>query len=307
VKRNSCALICYRGDYYDNIGDDIQALAALQFTKDPDYYIPIDEIGAFKTADSSNKVKAILNGWYTSNPDSWPPSPAITPLFISFYLSDHVFPGYPTPGPNAHRPATEVLLAAASKDYFKQHEPIGCRDLVTMERMKENGIDAYFSGCLTLTLESHGLERRDHIYIVDAECETHKLLKSAPGSVLKKIRFMTHTLSNAGKYTTKERLQIANTLVKTYETAALVVTSKLHCALPCLAFATPVVFLLPEIGRSRLPGLLELMHHCSAYDLDRSNFEIPWLNPMPNPVSIKNLAENLRSRCSTFIANDFGR
>jgi len=46
-KSFSYRLIVYLGEYYCNIGDDIQSLAALQFLPKVDHYIPIDQIGEF--------------------------------------------------------------------------------------------------------------------------------------------------------------------------------------------------------------------------------------------------------------------
>ena len=48
----------------------------------------------------------------------------------------------------------ESLLTDESLDYLSSHEPIGCRDIHTVNFLKEHNIDAYFSGCLTLTLDS---------------------------------------------------------------------------------------------------------------------------------------------------------
>jgi hypothetical protein len=298
-----CALICYQGDYYSNLGDDIQALAALQFSEHVDYYIPIDEIAEFRRNASvdSPKVKAILNGWYTSNPDSWPPSPELSPLFVSFHATDHVYAGYPKPGLNTHRPAIDVLLSPSSVQYFKEHAPIGCRDLTTMTRMHDHGIDAYFSGCLTLTFKARQPEHRESICLVDIAGNTDDVVAQVPHQLRGNIRLMTHNLHQAGSYTVNERLDIARQLLDTYGSAALVITSRLHCALPCLAFGTPVIFVRPQHDLSRFPGLLELMHNCSIEDVEQGRYPIRWSSPEPNPVSIHALADDLRTRCASFL------
>src|SRR5690606_35429742 len=66
--------------------------------------------------------------------------------------------------------AAPFMLSEKGIAYLKKHEPIGCRDQFTADTLKAKGIDAYFSGCLTLTLDTYKVddsERGDDIYIVD--------------------------------------------------------------------------------------------------------------------------------------------
>lgn len=69
----------------------------------------------------------------------------------------------------------------------------------------------------------------------------------------------------ADEYPTNEqRFARAEELIKLYSTAKLVITSRIHCALPCLGLETPVVFLknLDDSQESlcRFDGLLNLMN-----------------------------------------------
>lgn len=54
---------------------------------------------------------------------------------------------------------------------MKKHQPIGARDIKTMEMMRAHGIDSYFSGCLTLTLGKEYMQsppiHDGNVYIVD--------------------------------------------------------------------------------------------------------------------------------------------
>ena len=58
------------------------------------------------------------------------------------------------------------------------------------------------------------------------------------------------------KYVTEEdKLKLAEDLVQTYADAALVITSRIHCALPCLAVGTPSLFVHTNgVGHVRDPG-----------------------------------------------------
>jgi hypothetical protein len=53
--------------------------------------------------------------------------------------------------------------------FLQKNAPVGCRDTHTLNLMKSQGVDAYFSGCLTLTLEPNpAIEKRSYILCVDA-------------------------------------------------------------------------------------------------------------------------------------------
>ena len=58
--------------------------------------------------------------------------------------------------------------------------------------------------------------------------------------------YISHTVNNVG-VTDDEKMQQARNLVKLYAGAKLVVTSRIHAALPCLGVETPVIFI-PSSG-----------------------------------------------------------
>ena len=57
-------------------------------------------------------LNLIMNGWFMENSKNWPPTKNIKPLIISFHLN-------PT--------AKKKMLSSSGIEYFKKHEPIGCR------------------------------------------------------------------------------------------------------------------------------------------------------------------------------------
>ena len=69
--------------YNDNLGDEIQSIAASRFLPRIDYYVCREELNVFH----AEKVKIILNGWFMSFPDNFPPTDKIDPLLISFYIN----------------------------------------------------------------------------------------------------------------------------------------------------------------------------------------------------------------------------
>ena len=75
-------------------------------------------------------------------------------------------------------------------EYFKAHEPIGCRSPATAKAFMNIGVEAYFSGCLTLTLRLPKRERDGTIYAVDVEADLFEAL--VPGRVRQRCIHLTH-------------------------------------------------------------------------------------------------------------------
>lgn len=204
-----------------NIGDDIQSIAAEQFLPSVDYLVLRDNIGSF-----DKECKLIMNGWFMHKYGStghqkykFPPKENIKPLITSFHLD-----------------TTEIF----DKEYFKKHEPIGCRDLYTLGIMQDAGIDAYFSGCMTLTLKRPDVERTEEVFCVDV------------GPEYKGIH-LTHETFEKDYH---KRKQAALDLLNKYARAKKVITSRLHCYLPCIAFGTPVE--LVGYDKKRFDGLMDV-------------------------------------------------
>ncbi|MFL0353815.1 polysaccharide pyruvyl transferase family protein [Xanthomarina sp. GH4-25] len=268
-------LLKYR-DKESNIGDYIQSLAALHFLPHVDKLVSREKLDKV-----SEDLYVILNGWFMHHPEHWPPSEHVTPEFISFHINEH---------------AKRLMTNKKSIAYYKKHEPIGCRDKFTEKLLKSKGVDAYFSGCLTLTLEKNQYlkdEKADVIFcdilshkndVVDEgqkipwkkirnphkvvikktkkelfKKKTRKLVKKLVPSQLRKDAIYVSN-QNFEATTHEEKFEIAKNLLAKYAAAKLVVTSRIHVALPCLAFGTPVVFIHPERDTSRLSGLIELFH-----------------------------------------------
>jgi len=140
-----------RYSYSNNIGDEMQSIAAQCFLPRVDVTIERDRLHWYK---DNGPITVPFNGWFTrpAFPACWPPPPNLRPLFVSWYA---VVP--------------EALINERTAGYFKQYEPIGCRSLPTIKCFEQVGVSAYHSGCLTLTLPESRAERTDDIYIVDAD------------------------------------------------------------------------------------------------------------------------------------------
>jgi hypothetical protein len=278
-----------------NLGDDIQALAALQFLPRVDYFVHRDSIGEFTPSAVGEKVKICLNGWFLGS-RSWPPARSLDPLLVSFHLGRHHY------AEDKRFGGKNFLLQKKSIAYLKQHEPIGCRDLTTVQLLRSQNVAAYFSGCLTLTLTSEhvgGIDStaRDEILFVEPNLDMRTLFSSVPPRLRPKASFVSHQTLLGGP--PELRLNTASRMLKRYAAAKLIITSRLHCALPCLAFGTPVLFIPPSHDTGRLSGLVELFNPMNVSDGVITE-RISWDSPSPNPSKHIAIAEKLVSDCRRF-------
>ena len=297
-----------------NIGDDIQSVAARQYLPTVDCIVNRDTIGKFS---SSEPTKIILNGWFMHSMRtpwnlwnkirkkgrtvSWPPSKSIEPLFVSFHVSKDV---------------EKHLINDEMAEYYKQYTPIGCRDQHTVDLLKGIGVDAYYSACLTLTLKPTVNEvKREGIYFVDPFGPVHNFQYSTPGdpefqntlwekfpeNIRQESEYITHQISTTD---VQERQLLAEKLLAKYASAKLVITSRIHCAFPCLAFGTPVVFITPKgTSSERFDGTMYdfFSQRYSLHDIENGDFDIDWENPKPNSQLHTRYAKELEERCNNFV------
>ncbi len=213
----------------DNLGDDILSFAAKQFLPHIDYLIDREALDTF-LPDQAEEVLVILNGWFLHRSFAFPPSPYILPLFVGIHFStDHIaFGDY-------------SWLDGFVSDYLSQFQPIGCRDTNTLNAMQERNIESFFSGCLTMTLKPFSdIAKKDYIVLTDVDEDIYNYIQNlCPQSEI--IR-RTHTLQRpeqgASWSLRQKRVEEYLTL---YQGARLIITTRLHCALPAVALGTPVI------------------------------------------------------------------
>lgn len=166
-----------------------------------------------------------------------PPSKKIHALPISLHL---------------HRELTREEL-----EFYKTCGGVGCRDLSTVEYLSGLGVDAYLTGCLTLTLPRRTKEQEakaDKVYLVDVP-------EDVMGIIPNEIKEQAITLSNILRFENSgnsNRISVEDTyeehrkgeerIALLRETARLVITSKLHVASPCLAMGIPVILANEHFG-----------------------------------------------------------
>lgn len=285
--KSAFGLLCY--DDTDNLGDEIQSLAARQFLPRVDHYIDRESLNQFYR-DPSERVFVIANGWYCHRPENWPPSEAITPLMIAVHISTRpsIFSGLLP---------TDAMLSEPAAEYLRAIGPVGARDNQTLALLKSAGIDSYFSACLTLTLRRPDVERDDDLVVL---CDVPESISTFVGkNTSKKIQQVSH--SGFPHREPEKRFSAASTLLQTYARASCVVTTRLHCALPCVSMGTPVFLLDMAPDQERFSGLHQFVRHAPVWVFSegRSGFDVN--NPPANPDSHLPFSKALITRVRQFV------
>ncbi len=131
-------------------------------------------------------------------------------------------------------------------EYFKKYEPIGCRDYLTWKTMTDFGIKAYLAGCLTATLPVRNRPKGDTVYFVEAPKALEQYI---PDELKEKCKFVQQQLRVSEEDFDKNGLKLSRELLDEYnENAKVVITSRLHCALPCMALGIPVILVKEYFG-----------------------------------------------------------
>jgi Polysaccharide pyruvyl transferase len=272
----------------NNLGDFIQSIAARKFLPRVDRYIDreaLDEVGRIE----DSPVKLIMNAWYCHRPDKWPPSRFIDPLLISVHITHNPEPG------SGMRAREEFARSPQILRYLREHGPVGARDHDTLAWLRSFGIESYYSGCLTLTLDRPAVAREPFI-----------VLNDLPEAVAAKIRNATTVpIRYAGHddnvtVGTEPRFERAAALIDLYARASCVVTSRMHGALPCLAMGTPVLLVETAWDGYRFSGLRDLVHHCSVEDFLSGRMDYDVEKPPPNPATYLPLRDELERRVLAF-------
>ena len=226
----------------DNVGDEIQMVAARQHYPRIDGYIDRDRLATDSRSLPPGKI--VLNGWYMHYRGfrpAWPPPPHIQGLCVSM----HVY--------KKNWFVRSAFASARSREYLREHGPVGARDKATKEFFESIGVPSYVSGCMTMTLKSKGYPKTGPVVFCDAWGHDRSWRYYGPDEYLPSIRHLPLDLENARHVThvvepgaaredREGRVRRAEELIDLYDRASLVVTTRLHCALPCIAMGTPVIF-----------------------------------------------------------------
>jgi hypothetical protein len=216
----------------ENLGDHIQIICGLRLLSrlgvEPTRFI--DRDNEIKSAPGLNEengpVGILLNGWFKTNPGEWPPHPKLAPIMIGFHMRPFQCP---------------ELLSDASVDFFRRHQPIGCRDVSTENLLRSKNVEAFTSNCLSLTLPRRidNPTTQTEVFVVSRDERIKNYLPQSIGP----YTFICH-YSDSNDFAAN--MLRAEQFLETYRSRAkLIVTTMLHCALPAIAMGIPVVAFYP--------------------------------------------------------------
>jgi hypothetical protein len=97
------------------------------------------------------------------------------------------------------------------------------------------------------------------------------------------------------------RFERAQELLNVYARATCVITSRLHAALPCVAFGTPVMVIDIAGDQYRFSGLNDFFHHAGLEEFLSGRARYDFNSPPPNPKYHIPLRDALVARVTEFI------
>ena len=332
-------LSVYNGEV-QNIGDYVQALAASQYMPSVDGFVNREELSAY----NGDECKMIMNGWFMHHPENWPPSERINPLFVAFHLNESVKSQMLTKEGidylKKHEPigcrdqyTASILAEAGVVSYFsgcltltlgnKYKTDEKSQDVIVVDPMipgSKSIIDllkdavtfiAHLPSVLKISNKLYPSKKGLLKYVYTSRfyrCYTKWIEKEDLVNAIYIQQETEYYIS--GFNSDHERLQEAERLVQLYSKAQYVLTSRIHCALPCLGLGTPVYFAIKDkldfISSCRMGGLIELFNvfRCSKKEVIPS-FEIEGKLGKKNIVENKrtwvDLAKDLTEKCTAFI------
>lgn len=165
----------------------------------------------------------------------------VRPIFVSFHCNKR------------------QLLDDETVEYLRRYGPIGCRDWTTVDLLLSRDVPAFFSGCLTTTINTV-FPDSDEVAASDAPTGYVDVKSPPEGAVTYR-----HS-SDAIRFRTFERnCRDAIDLLETYRREhSTVVTSRLHCYLPARSIGVKADFVPKNRADVRFAGL---------YGLDDGGFD----------------------------------
>ena len=205
------------------------------------HLIPVDRDFS-NAADIPDGTWMIAFGWHMHSlfdlRSDFPYHPNIRPLFVSFHVS------------------RLEMLTEEARDYLRRHGPIGCRDWTTVFLLLSAGIDAFFSGCLTTTVDAL-FPPRESVYRGKGAVGVIDLSRTAAGRDARDVRVYSHQSDEYRYMSASEGIRAADTTLAAYQRDLdRVVTGRLHAYLPLTSLGVPVEFKTSHPGDVRFAGLL---------------------------------------------------
>lgn len=285
-----------------NFGDEIQTYAIKQFLPHVDYIVDRESIDTFRSERGNEPVAVIMAAWWMWRKWNWPPAECIIPYFVSMHLNHY---GIEEKG----SPICDEWMQGIGQEYFKAYGPVGVRDMTSIEYLERNDIDAYFSGCVTLTLpkQRETADKGSYVVIVDLRPELRKKVEEWLKDSGLEVRVVTHNIKDNKAnmaLSMEERMKNVEKRLTLYQNARFVITRRLHVTLPCLAMEVPVISIVKTEGYadvSRWTPYYEWTNFVSEQDVLEGKIDYDYDNPPANKSTYKKTREALIDGIQGFI------
>lgn len=212
---------------------------------------------AGEKVDPPGQIKIVHSGWYDGEFTLFPPPAWVDPLFISMHVDERVKGStYDWLERFKLDPPFVSIASPDHMQYFKDHGKIGCRDAHTFQLFacQNNYVEVYLSGCATTTLGRFydiipSVNRKGKFVVDVAEAKLKEFFPeyeitndvSQAGQPNKFVN-LTHSVTFNLLENFQAKMDNAATLIQHYRSAELVITTRLHAAIACISFGTPVVY-----------------------------------------------------------------
>jgi hypothetical protein len=258
-----------------NIGDAIQCIAIerllTEFGIAPETLVHINRDALSDYAGEPCVLP--MQGWfgYFADVFPFPWAKNITPFFTGFHLT-------------STWESRERFVKSGIPALMKPLQPIGCRDRSTMLFLRSQGLNAYLSGCLTLTFpRRETAPDNGKVFLVDIPEHLQKrfplhILGIGDESITHFHYFHTYPVTEEGATDYENQARII--LERYRKEARLVITSRVHTALPCLGMGIPVIFVTDKDLDERFDVLTGLIPVYNADSLESINWA-------PEPIDVE--------------------
>jgi len=322
----------------NNLGDDIQAWPAWQFWgRNVDAVLERDTLEWWYPLGfdlkPEEKVAIIFNGWLTHNPRGWFPPQNLSPLFVSLHIAPEIAPKFFRPELVEYLSQFEIgardlatldlLKSYGLKAYFS-----GCLTLTVSHWLSRTAPPKEFRP-LVVDLDEEAMNYVP-LEIRNASINSTQEISKQTSAVLKLIPKITQmrwtkalktilprSFSDSFSYfvfrkildmspgvpkSPLSRLVLAEERLRLLSGASLILTSRLHVALPAASLGVPVILVHPRLHEDpRFSGLSGLVNSYTLEEFREVGYDLSY-DKLTNPGlgEIDSLKEAILARLNEY-------
>jgi len=219
--------------FTQNIGDPVQAHALMELlgTKEVEI-VDRDRVSDFSPKD---ETRLIANGWLMGNADFLEIKDQVYLQGISVHIS-----GWPYFGRTRQLLSSEATETHFLRE-FRKAGVVGARDLHTLGELRKNHIPSYFSGCLTLAFDEREFHKEIDVLCIDVEPDVVDHIQK---NLRRQVEVSTNALPiGSQRFMSVQQISdVSEAYLEQISSATVVITSRLHAALPAISQGVPVIF-----------------------------------------------------------------